>query len=770
MKNVNMLRRICFLFLLLVATAMNVSAKEYGLWIAGVQVTDENKDSIPVGSGKVSYNDNRLIIKDATITATANKGYGQAAVYSTMEVLRICVQGNCKLISNSSGIISHGSLGIEGQGNLLLDTLSIKAGTAIAMTSMVDHNLAISGDIILTLDGITNYGVLSSNGKTQMIVYNHRTEVKVRGLKECFHNLKSIVVRGGGQIFTAPNGVYVENGTVYDANGSSVKNEWVTIDRVLKHINITDYTWPTDFESADYNVRSSTKCVGSVRVDYIMYNKILENYVGHAGDKLGIRFTVGLIDGYRFADDANAYIERDGTTVKHSLKQISETANEKAFVFLDTVPTPENGLYMRTATIREITAPVIGAEPQWEIATTAGAKPTGVLPETNIKEIIQSDECPVNEIKWFEVGGKGLKRGDRFQQSKRYGVEMTLSPVSGVQFHNNTQFRVNDVPMKNYRNNSDVYLVIDSATSAKFCYVFSMLPSYLGDVNQDNVITMADANALVSYYLAKDKPSGFNERIANVNGDNSITMADANEIVNSFLSGAEPQEYTDSANGHVYVDLGLSVKWATCNVGADNPWDYGDYFLWGDTEPKSDYSWQTYKWCDNSYNTMTKYNTKSDYGKVDDKITIVLSDDAAAVNWHGAWRMPTYEEQKALCDSCYWEWTTNYNERGVSGYIVYKVKDPADRGKKNHSRETSKETVTTLGTYSLSDAHIFLPAAGRRDASHLDDAGLMGCYWSTSLYSFDPYKAYNMAFLPNTVYYNRDSIRYYGLSVRPVLP
>ena len=281
---------------------------------------------------------------------------------------------------------------------------------------------------------------------------------------------------------------------------------------------------------------------------------------------------------------------------------------------------------------------------------------------------------------------------------------------------------------------------------------------------------MADANAVVNYYLATEKPEDFPLHLANVNNDYdddgkpAVTMADANQIVNSFLSGAEPQEYAPTFD-HEYVDLGLSVKWATCNVGADNPEDYGDYFAWGETEPKNTYSWSTYKWCNDSDNTLTKYNNNGNYGTVDNKTTLVPADDAAAANWGGAWRIPTYQEQKALRDRCYWEWTTSYNGKAVNGYIVYKVKIPDDMGKK----KTSGSSITTVASYSLSDTHIFLPAAGYRDDTGLDSAGSSGYYWSASFNESYPTYAWYVEFGSDDVS-SYGYGRYYGCGVRPVLP
>ena len=191
-----------------------------------------------------------------------------------------------------------------------------------------------------------------------------------------------------------------------------------------------------------------------------------------------------------------------------------------------------------------------------------------------------------------------------------------------------------------------------------------------------------------------------------------------------------------------YVDLGLSVKWATCNVGATKPEESGDYFAWGETEPKSTYNWSTYKWCNGSKTTLTKYNTKSDYGYVDNKTELEASDDAASVNWGGAWRMPTQAEQNELRTECTWEWTT---QNGVYGYKV-----------------TSNKAGYT-------DKSIFLPGTGYRYDSSLSSGVSDGYYWSSSLDTDNPGYAYRLFFYSEYVLWNTES-RYYGLSVRPVCP
>ena len=117
------------------------------------------------------------------------------------------------------------------------------------------------------------------------------------------------------------------------------------------------------------------------------------------------------------------------------------------------------------------------------------------------------------------------------------------------------------------------------------------------------------------------------------------------------------------------VDLGLSVKWANVNVGAISPEDYGDYFAWGETELKTDYSWSTYKFelGTDENGPFSKYVTNSSYGTVDNKTVLDPEDDAAHVNWGGSWRMPTDAEWTELRTKCTWTWTSEVNGMLVTG-------------------------------------------------------------------------------------------------------
>jgi hypothetical protein len=204
---------------------------------------------------------------------------------------------------------------------------------------------------------------------------------------------------------------------------------------------------------------------------------------------------------------------------------------------------------------------------------------------------------------------------------------------------------------------------------------------------------------------------------------------------------------TGHVNGYGYVDLGLpsGTKWATCNVGADSPIGYGDYFAWGETTVKSNYSWNTYSWCNGSSSTLTKYCNDSEYGYngFTDYLNILYaSDDAATANWGSGWRMPTKEEFEELINNCTYTWTI---ENGVTGFLF--------KGPNRNS--------------------IFLPAAGCREGSDVGSVGSNGYYWSSSLYlgtgtlySSNPNYARCLYLLGDP--YMGINYRYYGYSVRPV--
>ena len=200
----------------------------------------------------------------------------------------------------------------------------------------------------------------------------------------------------------------------------------------------------------------------------------------------------------------------------------------------------------------------------------------------------------------------------------------------------------------------------------------------------------------------------------------------------------------DSGN-HAYVDLGLpsGTLWATCNVGADTPDAYGDYFAWGETQPKSIYNWSTYQYSNGGTSwqnpNLTKYCSNSSYGYngfTDNLTTLLPDDDAATVNWGSYWRMPTKEEWQELYQNTTHSWTM---QNGVNGRLF-----TASNGNS-----------------------LFLPAAGYRDEGSLYNAGSGGDYWSSSLYTGDPIEAWYF-YLYSGDNYMHYSGRNYGLSIRAV--
>ena len=221
--------------------------------------------------------------------------------------------------------------------------------------------------------------------------------------------------------------------------------------------------------------------------------------------------------------------------------------------------------------------------------------------------------------------------------------------------------------------------------------------------------------------------------------------------------------YSDGTEvGHNYVDLGLTsgTKWATMNVGAVKPQEFGDYYAWGEVTTKETYKWSTY--LDGNMSNPPECGTDKDALK---GVTDIAGTqyDAAKANRGGKWRMPTKDQQDELRNECYWVWTESYNNSSVAGYIVYKAKNSSDKGQKIY------KDGTPSSSYSLSDAHIFLPAAGFRDEGVLSHAGSNGCYFSSSLNTDTQYGAWRVGFNSNNVS-TGGAFRHYGMSVRAVIP
>ena len=189
--------------------------------------------------------------------------------------------------------------------------------------------------------------------------------------------------------------------------------------------------------------------------------------------------------------------------------------------------------------------------------------------------------------------------------------------------------------------------------------------------------------------------------------------------------------------GHIWIDLGLpsGVKWASTNIGANRPQDMGNYYAWGETTLKTDFRWATY--AHGTGYSLTKYSNS------DGLLSLDVNDDTASSTWGGTWRMPTKDEWAELQEHCAWTWTDDYNKTGVAGYVV------ASR---------------------ISNVSIFLPAAGCRYANQINEKGVHGYYWSSSLFKNSIYygSAYQLQFFQAYAKSDWNHARYYGSSVRGV--
>lgn len=207
------------------------------------------------------------------------------------------------------------------------------------------------------------------------------------------------------------------------------------------------------------------------------------------------------------------------------------------------------------------------------------------------------------------------------------------------------------------------------------------------------------------------------------------------------LYGQNPKRVTSGTlNGHEWIDLDLpsGILWATCNIGAEVPENYGDFFAWAETESKDNYDWSNYRYCKGSGNSLTKYCCKSEldnFGSIDSLTFLLPEDDAATINWGDGWRTPTKEDFEELCNSTTVTWTT---KNGVNGVLF-----TASNGN-----------------------NLFLPAAGCRHENDLKDEK-QGHYWSSSLFTIASYGVYFLSFNSDDCDVRR-IIRCDGCSLRPV--
>ncbi|MCQ2331056.1 MAG: hypothetical protein MJZ55_03610 [Paludibacteraceae bacterium] len=196
---------------------------------------------------------------------------------------------------------------------------------------------------------------------------------------------------------------------------------------------------------------------------------------------------------------------------------------------------------------------------------------------------------------------------------------------------------------------------------------------------------------------------------------------------------------------HAYVDLGLSVKWATCNIGADNPENHGDFFSWGETENKKNNNWDTYKYSEGTPKALLKYCSNPDFAwhQITDSISsLEPDDDVAHVKWGGNWHIPTRAQIDELLDNCTWTWIT---QNGVNGYKV------------------------TSNKVGYTNKSIFIPVTGEYEDGKLFNYRTHGYYWSKECGTVTSETAYTLEVYTKGA--SREiQPRYKSLAVRPVCP
>lgn len=243
------------------------------------------------------------------------------------------------------------------------------------------------------------------------------------------------------------------------------------------------------------------------------------------------------------------------------------------------------------------------------------------------------------------------------------------------------------------------------------------------DVNNDHQVNVTDVTKLVNIILGTETGSR-----GDVTGDEAVNVNDVTALVDYILGKRV-------INGHEFVDLGLpsGTLWATQNMGASAPEQPGDYYAWGELEPKDEYTWGTYALCEGTNSTLLRYNGNASYGKVDNLTELALEDDAAHVNWGGLWRLPSKAQVQELRSSCTW---TLDSARG--GYVV--------KGPNGNT--------------------IFLPMSGYIRGTGTLLKGTSGYYWTSALGTSTPTNSYCM--VVEQGFGQQNCIRYYGRSIRPV--
>lgn len=480
----------------------------YGLTICGTSITGANYDkisSIDGVSGTVSYDPDHkiLTLENATLSATGNN----CAIYSEIPDLIISVAGNNTLTSEQKG-------GIQSIGNMLIRnilsdaTMTVSGTSAFMMTSPDKDTLKVQG-VKLTLDGTGYYGLMSTYSNTTLEIEKATTELKVRGANKPFYWVSAIVMPETHAINT-PAGAYINNGYMYNADGTAVQNEWVEIGPkpylVIGGVPVTtancgNITGSTITKgTAVYDEESCTLTLTDCKISCAGAIAIKSNI-----DSLNVRLVgnccINAAAGLESANDITILgdgklsIQTTGTGIN-----MTNTGSSGELVICDGAKV-------------DIVANDVGIRGVYITSKIAGKKVKVCLKSFRVS----GGSTTVN------IWGVTAAVADMNKLVLKDGLALT-APV-GAQFKSNAVC------------DADGNIIADKIVRI----------ALLGDANSDGGITMADANMVVNYFLATNKSDiqGFDLSNANANGDAdedgqpSITMADANKIVNMFLNGAQ---------------------------------------------------------------------------------------------------------------------------------------------------------------------------------------------------------------------------------------
>lgn len=383
-------------------------------------------------------------------------------------------------------------------------------------------------------------------------------------------------------------------------------------------------------------------------------------------------------------------------------------------------------------------------------------------------ELMNSDNCT---WEWTEINGmKGYKVKSRktgfsdnyiFLPAANSIADKTIFPPGKV-----GKYQSSSLYTKNPNSAQSLYFNIDETTLIKIsrgaglsirpvCSDYSSIGVTGISLNKsETIINVGNRETLIAIVTKSNDVantqvewSSSNTAVATVDNSGRVTGVSGGSATITAMSVSAGIAASCTVKVLEYVDLGLSVKWATFNVGATSPEEYGDYFAWAETTPKSDYTWKTYKYCNGSGSSLTKYckyNTYGYNGYRDFLSSLDISDDAANVNWGDKWKIPSYHDWCELMnsDNCTWEWTSI---NGINGYKIQ----------------------SKIAEYK--DNWIFIPAAGCRNYTDLKYESESCKYWSETNNTHLPYESGAVLFT-STIYTIMMGERCQGLTIRPVYP